>query len=74
MMDGETYGCVTSFYYLGDTLGGDGGADLAATPRIRNGWKKFQDLFSISDIQSSPAGDERLSICQLCLKQHDLWK
>ena len=31
MVDGETYGCVKSFCYLGDTLDGDGGADLAAT-------------------------------------------
>ena len=29
MVDGETYGCVKSFCYLGDTLDGDGGADLA---------------------------------------------
>ena len=27
---------VKSFCYLGDTLDGDGGADLAATARIRN--------------------------------------
>ena len=38
MVDGETYECVKSFCYLGDTLDGDGGADLAATGRIRNGW------------------------------------
>ena len=25
MVDGETYGCVKSFCYLGDTLDGDGG-------------------------------------------------
>ena len=31
VVDGETYGCVKSFCYLGDTLDGDGGADLAAT-------------------------------------------
>ena len=31
MVDGETYGCVKSFCYLGDTFDGDGGADLAAT-------------------------------------------
>ena len=37
MVDGETYECVKSFCYLGDTLDGDGGADLAATARIRNG-------------------------------------
>ena len=41
MVDGETYGCVKSFCYLGDTLNGDGGADHAATARIRNGWTKF---------------------------------
>ena len=36
MVDGETYECVKSFCYLGDTL--DVGADLAVTARIRNGW------------------------------------
>ena len=36
MVDGETYGCVKSFCYLGDTLDGDGGVDLAAIARIRN--------------------------------------
>ena len=41
-MDGETYGCVKSFCYLGDTLDGNGRVDLAATARIRNGWMKFQ--------------------------------
>ena len=44
IVDGETYGCVKSFCYLGDTLDGDGGADLAATARIRNGWMKFPEL------------------------------
>ena len=35
MVDGETYEFVLkSFCYLGDTLDGDGGADLAATARI----------------------------------------
>ena len=37
----ETYVCVKSFCYLGDTLDEDGGVDLAATARIRNGWMKF---------------------------------
>ena len=41
VVDGETYGCVKSFCYLGDTLDGDGGAYLAATVRIRKGWMKF---------------------------------
>ena len=40
MVEGETYGCVISFCYLGDTLDGNG-ADLAATVRIRNGWMKL---------------------------------
>ena len=38
------YGCVKSFCYLGYTLDGDGGVDLAATARIKNGWIKFQEL------------------------------
>ena len=37
----ERYECVKSFCYLGDTLDGDGGADLAATARIRNGWNIY---------------------------------
>ena len=44
MVDGETYGCGKSFCYLRDPLDGDGGADLAATVRIRNGWMKFREL------------------------------
>ena len=42
MVDGETYTCV--FCYLGDTLDGDGRADLAVTARIRNGWMKFREF------------------------------
>ena len=53
-MDGETYGCVKSFCFLGNTLDGDGEADLAATAGITNGWIKFLDIFAISDIQNSP--------------------
>ena len=44
MVDGQTYECVNSFCYLEDTIDGDGGTDLAATARIRNGWMKFQEL------------------------------
>ena len=33
-VDGETYGCVKSFCYMGDSIHG---ADLAVTTRIRNG-------------------------------------
>ena len=35
MVDGETYGCIKSFCYLGDNLDGDSGSDLAATARIK---------------------------------------
>ena len=42
--DGETYGSVKSFCFLGDSLGGDGGVDLSATARNRNGWMKFRDI------------------------------
>ena len=41
MVDGETYECVKSFCYVGDTLDG---ADLAATAKIRNGLMKFREL------------------------------
>ena len=44
MVDGETYGCVKSFCYLGVTLDEDGGVDLTATGKIINGWMKFRDL------------------------------
>ena len=70
IVDGETYECVKSFCYLGDTLDGDGGADLVATARIRNGWMKFRELLPFL----TSIGDERSSVCQLCQKQHDLWK
>ena len=75
VVDGETYGCLKRFCYLEDTSDGDGGADLAATARIRNGWmNEVPRAFAISDIQSSPNRDAMLSVCQLCHKQHDLWK
>ena len=44
MVDGETYGYIKSFCYLGESIEGDGGADIAATARIRNGWIKFREL------------------------------
>ena len=36
MVDGETYECVNSICYLGDTFDGDGRADFTATARIIN--------------------------------------
>ena len=44
MVDGETYECVKSFCYLGDTFYGDGGVDLVVTARIKNGWMKLREL------------------------------
>ena len=54
MVDGETYDCVKSFCYLGDTLDGDGGAHLAATARIRNGWMKFRELLPFLTSRAPP--------------------
>ena len=58
--------CRVELLLSGDTLDGDGGADLAATARIRNGWMNFPRAVAISDIQRSPVGDEWASVCQLC--------
>ena len=41
MVDGETYECVKSFCYLGDTLDG---AEYDA--RIRNDWMMFRELLT----------------------------
>ena len=54
MVDGETYECVKSFCYLGDTLDGDGGADFAATAISRNGWIKFRELFPFLTSRAPP--------------------
>ena len=54
MVDGETYGCVKSFCYLGDTLDGDGGEDLAATARNGRWMDDVPRAFTISDKQSPP--------------------
>ena len=67
-VDRETYGCVKSFCYLVDTLDGDGGADLAPTVRIRNGWMKFREILPFLISRAHPARDERSSVCQLCQK------
>ena len=54
MVDGETYACVKSLCYLGDTLDGDGGADHAATARITNGWMKFRELLPFLTFRAPP--------------------
>ena len=47
---------MDNFCYLGDTINGDGGADLATTTRIRNGWMKFRDLLSFLTSRAPPLG------------------
>ena len=54
MVNGETYAHVKRFCYLRYTLDGDGGVDLAATARIRNGWMKFRDLFPFLTSRAPP--------------------
>ena len=56
MVDKETYGCVKSFCYLGDTLDGDGGADLVVAGRIRNGWIKFREILTFLTLRPLPIG------------------
>ena len=53
-VDRETYECVKSFCYLGDTLDGDGGADIAATAGLRNGWIKFGQLLPFLTSRALP--------------------
>ena len=45
---------VESICYLGDTLDGDGGADLAATARIRNEWMTFRELLPFLTSRAPP--------------------
>ena len=52
MLNVETYGCVKSFCYLGDTLDGNGGVDLAA--RIRRGRMKFRELLPFLTSRAPP--------------------
>ena len=71
-VDGETYECVKSCCYLGDTLDGD--VERILLLQLESEMDEVTRAFANSDIQSSPVGDERSSVCKLCQKQHDLWK
>ena len=46
------------FWLPGDTLDRYGGADLAPTDRIINGWMKFRELFPFTS-RDPPDRDER---------------
>ena len=54
MVVGEAYGCVKSFCCLGVTLDGNGGADLAASARIINGWMKFRAFLPFLTSRAPP--------------------
>ena len=56
---------------MGDTLDGNGRADLAARARIRNGWMKFRARVPFL---TSRAPLLESSVCQLRQKQHDFGK
>ena len=57
VVDGETFGHVNILCYMGDTLGG---TDMAPTDLNQQWIDEFQRDFVISDIQSSPARDDRV--------------
>ena len=54
VVDGKTYGCVNSISYLGDILDRDGGADLAASARIGNGWMNFREVLPFLTSRAPP--------------------
>ena len=54
VLDGEPHGCVKRFGYLGDTLGGCGGVDLAATARFKNGWMNFREILPFLSSRAPP--------------------
>ena len=54
VMDGETYGSVKGFCNLGDPLDGYGGADLAASVRIRNGWINLTQIMPFLTSRAPP--------------------
>ena len=70
MVDGETYECLKSVCYLGDTLDGDGGADLAAPARIRNGWMTFRELLKFLTSRAPPLEMKGRVYASW---DHDLW-
>ena len=53
-IDGDEYGAVEQFCYLGDTLDANGGVESAVTARIRSGWKKFRELAPFLTSKASP--------------------
>ena len=67
VVDGETYGCVKNFLVIWETL------LMEMVERILL-LQLESEMDAISDIQSSPARDERSSVYQLYQKQHDLGK
>ena len=51
----------------GRHIDGDGGADLAATARIRNGWMKFRELFPFLTSRAT-ALEMKCQVCASCVR------
>ena len=73
MVDGETYGYVKSFCYLGDTLDGDGGADPAAIARIRNGWMTFLERIPVGRLIRTWLESLEVDMAELETDQKDVY-
>ena len=73
MVDGETYECVKSLCVIWETLLMEM-VERILLLQLESEMDEVTIIFAISDIQSSPIGDERSCVFQLCHKQHDLWK
>ena len=68
VVDGETYGCVMSSCYLGDTSDGDGGVDISASTRIRNGWMKFRQLLPFLTSGAPPPLEMKCRVYASCVR------
>ena len=46
-LNGDSLECVDKFFYLGDMIGSGGGAEDAASMRVKCAWGKFRELSPI---------------------------
>ena len=46
-LDGDNIEVVDTFFYLGDVISMEGGAQEAVTSRIRSTWKKFKEVSNV---------------------------
>ena len=66
-VDGETYGRVESFCYLGDMLDASGGVDSTVRARVRCGWKKFHELAPFLT-SKAPTPEMKGLVCSACVR------